>query len=66
MIFDYTNPEEIPENIAKPLEFFLFDVLLFDPNKITVTFCKDLLSVKIDNSVIKLPKQLRKKLISSS
>ena len=61
MIFDWVNEEAIPYEIMEPLEFFMKNILLLDPEKSSAFFNADALCVEFDSLIIKLPKRLRDK-----
>lgn len=61
MIFDWVNEEELVHEIAEPLEFFMQNVLLLDPDKSSAFFDTKNLCVEYNGLIIKLPKRLKNK-----
>lgn len=62
LIFDWTNPEELPIPIKDSLEFFMESVLCLDANDVVPTFHKKDLTIEYDGFIIKVPKKLRDKI----
>jgi hypothetical protein len=59
MIFDWVNEDEVPIELMEPLEFFMRNILLLDPEKSSAFFDTDNLCVEYNGLIIKLPKRMK-------